>query len=108
MTDHVIIPLGVMGVLELPRDVFERHLVKSAPAVTSIEPAALVDAQQLEQRTGIPASWWMTQARERRVPSKKIGRYVRFDVAQVLACDAYQRHAITCTGLPIQRELASG
>jgi hypothetical protein len=93
MSEHILIPLPGLGTLVLPRDVFEQHLVKPAREIAS-PTSELLDADGLEARTGIPASWWMTQARERRVPFRKMGRYVRFDVAEVMACEAYKRRAL--------------
>jgi hypothetical protein len=99
MVDRVVIPLPGMGTLELPRDVFEQHLVRPAARITLEDPRTeLVDAVQLERRTGVPASWWMSQARERRVPFRKLGRYVRFDLAEVMNCDAYRRRALDSAG----------
>jgi hypothetical protein len=92
-SERILIPLPGLGTLELPREVFDEHLLRP-PMETSNSPSELVDADGLEERTGIPASWWMTQARERRVPFRKLGRYVRFDVAEIMACDAYQRRAL--------------
>src|SRR5262245_46643933 len=95
MSDNVLIPLPGLGTLELPRDVFEQHLVRPAdPAPPRAREAEILDADQLEARTGVPASWWMTQARERRIPFKKFGRYVRFDFLEVSECDAYRRRVI--------------
>jgi hypothetical protein len=93
MSERILIPLPGLGTLALPREVFEAHLLKP-PTVTVKSPSELVDADELQARTGIPASWWMTQARERRLPFRKMGRYVRFDVAEIMACDAYQRRAL--------------
>lgn len=104
----VLIPLPGLGTLALPRDVFERHLVRHEQVQSTPAAAAeLLDADQLEERTGIPASWWMTQARERRVPFHKFGRYVRFDLAEVMECDAYRRRAVDDAGQPIQKVRAS-
>lgn len=111
MTDRILIPLPGVGTLDLPRDVYERHLVAPATQVAAASPPAeVLDADQLAERTGIPSSWWMTQARERRVPFQKFGRYVRFNVADVMACDAYQRRAIPdgCTGSHNRKGAASG
>ncbi|GFE82532.1 hypothetical protein GCM10011487_45320 [Steroidobacter agaridevorans] len=93
MSERILIPLPGLGTLELPREVFDQHLLKTlVPAPTL--PSELVDADQLEERTGIPASWWMTQARERRVPFRKMGRYVRFELSEIMECDAYRRRAL--------------
>lgn len=93
MSEHILIPLPGLGTLALPREVFEEHLLKPSTA-TAKSPSELVDADELQARTGIPASWWMTQARERRLPFRKMGRYVRFDIAEVMSCDAYKRRAL--------------
>jgi hypothetical protein len=61
----------------------------SAPA-----PAKLLTAHDMEAATGIPASWYSTQARERRIPFRKLGRYVRFDFDEVMASEPLQRRAI--------------
>lgn len=113
MADRVVIPLPPLGTLDLPRDVFDRHLVPAAapaPIAAPAQPPELLDAKSLEARTGVPASWWMTQARERRIPFRKLGRYVRFDLAEVIASDAFQRRAIPpgCTGSENRKGSASG
>lgn len=107
MSDRIVIPLPGLGTLELPREVFEQHLIRPADAVPAAPAVELLDADQLEQRTGIPSSWWMTQARERRIPFRKLGRYVRFDLAEVMACAAYRRRAVDCTGNHIHKGGAS-
>lgn len=96
MSENILIPLPGLGTLALPREVFEQHLLKpSTVTVTAAKsPSEVVDAAELQARTGIPASWWMTQARERRLPFRKMGRYVRFDIAEVMSCDAYRRRAL--------------
>lgn len=93
MDERILIPLPGLGTLELPREIFDRHLLRP-PAPVANPPSEWIDADELEARTGIPASWWMAQARERRLPFRKIGRYVRFDFAEIMACDAYRRRAL--------------
>ena len=93
MSERILIPLPGLGTLELPREVFEQHLVRPAAAEPASSASQLVDAEELERRTQIPASWWLAQARERGVPYRKIGRYVRFDVDEVLCCEAFRRKA---------------
>jgi hypothetical protein len=109
VSDRVLIPLPGLGTLDLPREVYEHHLTRQPePARQEQAPSEILDAEQLEARTGVPASWWMTQARERRVPFMKLGRYVRFNFAEVSQCDAYQRRVIDCTGHRVQSRGASG
>jgi hypothetical protein len=93
MSERILIPLPGLGTLELPREVFEQHLVRPTAPEPASSASELVDADELERRTRIPASWWLTQARERRVPFRKIGRYVRFDVDEVFRCDEFRRKA---------------
>lgn len=102
MSERILIPLPGLGTLELPREVFERHLIKLAVSEPASSAGELVDAEELERRTQIPASWWLTQARERRVPCRKIGRYVRFDVEEIFRCDEFRRKATS------QDELRNG
>lgn len=99
----VILPLPGLGTLELPRALFDKHLLKdrSAEQTGSSPTVEVLDASQLEKRTGVPATWWMSQARERRIPYLKYGRYVRFNYAEVMRCEAFKRHEIKRTGYSI-------
>jgi hypothetical protein len=92
MSDVVIIPLGALGVLELPRDVFERHLrgcevpqAAIAPLPPSGSAPELIDARALAKQLSVPTSWIMERARSNSIPNVRIGRYVRFNLAAV--CD---------------------
>ncbi len=99
----VIVALPGIGTLKLPKELFDQHLLRENSAESKDASASpeLLDAAQLEQRTGIPATWWMSQARERRIPFHKYGRYVRFDFAEVTQCEAFKRREIKNTGYPI-------
>ena len=48
---------------------------------TDVEP--LLTSEQLESRTGVPASWYEQAVREERVPHHRIGRYVRFRLSEI-------------------------
>jgi hypothetical protein len=109
MSDRVLIPLGPIGTLLLTREAYEAALAAGAALATSPEPSRaaappnLMSAEAMEAATGVPASWFATQARERRIPFRKLGRYVRFDFAEVMDSEAMQRRAIppgqlNCTG----------
>ena len=65
----VIVALPGIGTLKLPKELFDQHLLRENSAESKDASASpeLLDAAQLEQRTGIPATWWMSQARERRL-----------------------------------------
>ena len=108
MSDRVLIPLGPIGTLLLTREAYEAALAAGA-ALASPAPSAaaaapkLLSAEDMETATGVPSSWFATQARERRIPFRKLGRYVRFDYAEVMGSEPMQRRAIppgqlNCTG----------
>jgi len=101
MTDLVLIPFPGLGTLAMTREQFESALaagraLSPAPVSHALKNPAdeLVDAEYMEKRTGVPASWWMAQARERRIPFQKIGRRVRFDPAAVLDSEAFRMRSI--------------
>lgn len=100
MTDLVLIPFPGLGTLAMTREQFDAAL----SAGSTLSPSAidsqsspsteeLVDASVLEARTGVPASWWMAQARCGRIPFRKIGRRVRFDAHEVLNSSAFLRRS---------------
>jgi hypothetical protein len=101
MADRIAVPLPDGRWLALAPEAFREALEAGstlvpcprAPAAPE-SPQKLVSAEDLEQRTGVPASWFATQARERRIPFHKLGRYVRFSFEEVMACDAFRRRAI--------------
>lgn len=89
MTDRVLIPLPGVGTLELPRDVYERHLRPLAALAPAAVPApsqtarALLDAKGVASALSLPVSWVREKARQGAIPSEKAGRYVRFDLVAV-------------------------
>lgn len=107
MSDQVILAIPGVGTLALTRERFEEALKSgrefTAPVssvaepvqspATHTQPSALLDADQLEDLTNIPRTWWMTRARERRIPFRKIGRRVRFVLEEVMACEEFKRTA---------------
>ena len=90
MIDRVLIPRPDGRWLGLTPEQFaeaeqsgrELGLAPSASGATAGHDE-LLTADQLEERTNVPASWWEQAARERRVPHARIGRYVRFRFAEV-------------------------
>lgn len=85
VTDTVVIPLGPLGTLELPRAVFDAHLRPNVPDVhpggSKTDPPAplLVSAARLGELTETAASWWLAAAREDDCPCVRLGSSVRFD-----------------------------
>ena len=114
MADQIVVCLPDGRWLALDRETFEAGLSAGAEFSSSAAPSAapvtngstapkLMTAEEMETATGVPASWYATQARERRIPFRKLGRYVRFSYDELLTCDAFQRRAIppgqlSCTG----------
>jgi hypothetical protein len=108
MSDRVLIPLPGIGTLALSREDYEAalaagHALSAAPGAPATPQASkLLTAEEMEAATGVPASWFASQARERRIPFRKLGRYVRFDLVELMACEALQRRAVSpgqlCTG----------
>jgi excisionase family DNA binding protein len=72
-------------------EVFAEALVAGAAAIPALgaqsaagaEGERLLTAEQLEEQTNIPASWYEQAAREQRIPSVRIGRYVRFKFSEI-------------------------
>jgi excisionase family DNA binding protein len=48
----------------------------TTPSPASFE---LIDAKAAEKLLGVPHTWLLAQARERKIPHHRLGRYVRFD-----------------------------
>lgn len=101
MTDLVLIPFPGLGTLAMTRDEFDSALAagRELGSQNTRQPASvtvsdeLVDAATLEQRTGVPKSWWMAQARGKRIPFRKIGRRVRFDPKEVMSSPVFRSHS---------------
>jgi len=104
MPDLICLPFPGLGLLALSREQLDAALVAgravhpdvmSSPSPATPETSAprVVNAETMEATTGVPSSWWMTQARERRIPCRKYGRRVRFVPEEVLSSEAYRRRA---------------
>jgi len=59
----------------------------------------LLSAEEMQAATGVPASWFEAQARERRIPFRKFGRWPRFDLEEILSLESFQRRAIPSGGM---------
>jgi hypothetical protein len=97
VADRVLVPFATGQWLALSPETFREALEAGTAAMPSPAQAKgadptqkLASAAEMEVATGVPASCFAAQARERRIPFRKIGRYVRFDVAEVLASAALQ------------------
>lgn len=84
----VAIPFGA-HVLLLTTEQFNEALRRGKellPQPTAHTPASneVLDADGMAKRTGIPASWFLEQARQNEVPHIRAGKYVRFRPQEVL------------------------
>jgi excisionase family DNA binding protein len=59
-----------------------RDRLRGARGVSATSP--LVDANEAAKLLGVPPSWLLAQARERKVPHHKLGHYVRFDLDELI------------------------
>ena len=64
----------------LARTVFPGPIGETSRA----QPAELVDADGLARALNVDASWVLKKARRREIPVVKLGKYVRFCVADVI------------------------
>jgi hypothetical protein len=89
MTD-VLIPFGVEYLALTPEQFEEarrrgRELMPTASQpVATAERDEILGADGMERCTGVPASWWLEQARRQAIPHLKAGKYVRFRFGEVL------------------------
>jgi hypothetical protein len=100
MSDTIVLPIAGLGVLVMPRADFEAALSAGralltpapppAPAAASQSNPRLLDADQIEALTNIPASWWMAAARTRSIPFRRMGRRVRFVLEEIVACEDFK------------------
>jgi hypothetical protein len=86
----VLIPFG-REYLALSREHYEEALRRgrelmppAAPLPETVEREEILDAAGMEERTGIPATWWLEQARRDAIPHIRAGKYVRFQLTAVL------------------------
>jgi excisionase family DNA binding protein len=54
------------------------------------EPNELLTAEELAKHLKVPKTWVYEQARQKKLPTVQVGRYVRFDLKAVLAYLAKQ------------------
>jgi len=52
------------------------------------ERVRMLDARAAGQQLGVPPTWLLAQARARKVPHRRFGKYVRFDPSDVAAIAA--------------------
>ena len=91
MADRIAIPLPDGRWIALDRETFDAALAAGAqlspPPATVRVPACprLLTSEQLAEQLTIPATWLEEAARRDEVPFVRIGKYVRFDLDEVLS-----------------------
>ena len=53
-------------------------------AVNGHKESGLLTPEELADKLKIPVSWVYEQSRQNKIPTHRIGRYIRFDLRQVL------------------------
>ena len=92
MTDHVFIPFNGR-VLALDTQTFQDALQRGdelmgTPQQNTPHTAPdLLTAEQMAEKTNVPASWWLEAAKSGRVPSVRYGKYVRFPASILTVAD---------------------
>ena len=79
------------GVLALTKEQLELGLSSgevvrispSEPTPENSHTVTLADAEEAATALGVPSSWLLQRARERRIPFVQLGKYVRFDVERI-------------------------
>jgi len=51
---------------------------------TVSSPAKLIDVRELAQQLNVPVSWLYERTRGREIPCVRLGKYIRFDLQEVL------------------------
>ena len=88
-TDLIPVPYGSTFLL-LPVAEFRAALARGQSLAGAPDMASeraqepLLTAQELEDKTGIPATWFLDRARQDRLPHYKAGKYKRFKYSEIL------------------------
>lgn len=107
MSDLVLIPIPGIGVLALNRDVFQQALADGAAFTSTAEPARaaavepLLDSRQLGELLGVGDTLLEQMAKDGRIPSVRIGKYLRFETREVIEA-LRLRHADNRSAVPLQ------
>jgi excisionase family DNA binding protein len=63
-----------------------RELVREEiqAAVARVDSPTLLPPEELAQKLNVPVSWVYEQSRQNNIPTHRIGRYIRFDLREVI------------------------
>ena len=78
-------PQALLGqaILDAIRDAVKEALNEAAAANGHC--TELLSAEELAARLKVPLSWVYEQSRQGNIPTHRLGRYIRFDLHQMLA-----------------------
>ena len=78
-------PQAVLGqtILDAIKDAV-KEAVKEAAAANG-HCAELLSPEELADRLKLPVSWVYEQSRQGKIPTHRLGRYIRFDLKEVIA-----------------------
>jgi hypothetical protein len=101
MTSEILIPFNGAWLALTPDQLREalgqgQALMGASTTTATAAPAEdkVLDAEGMERETAIPASWYLEQARQGKIPHIRAGKYVRFRLNEVLdTLKADPRHA---------------
>jgi hypothetical protein len=83
----VLVPLG-SELIALTREEFEQALERARTLVPqqhekqrNSSPEPWLTAEQMQEHTGIPSTWWLESARRGDIEHYRCGKYVRFTLS---------------------------
>jgi excisionase family DNA binding protein len=79
------IPGALSGLAALSAVLAARLLAEKPAPPTAASTEALVDAAEMARRLGVHTSWVRNEARVGRLPFVQLGRWIRFNPAEVFA-----------------------
>jgi excisionase family DNA binding protein len=62
-----------------------REIVREEIKASNGHAAELLTPENLADRLKVPVSWVYEQSRQGKIPTHRLGRYIRFDLAEVIA-----------------------
>ncbi len=68
-----------------------RAIVREELTAMDTGPKELLTPEELAERVKVPVSWVYEQSRQNAIPTHRLGRYVRFNLKEVIGCAAYQK-----------------
>jgi excisionase family DNA binding protein len=69
-----------------------RHVVRQEVQVAGNAHAELLTPEELANKLKVPVSWVYEQSRQGKIPTHRIGRYIRFDLREVIESQ-HKKHA---------------